>query len=313
MTCEEARQKISLGPYGELAPAAREELETHAAGCKDCSQELERVRRLHALLGESPWPEVAPDALVRCRQNLEAALDREQYGWKRLFADALSFVSRPSHVTTAAALVVFGFGLGWMIRPRAVRFNRPAQPAAEAQQRASLSGLGTIGSISQVSQDPQSDKVRITLNAERRVTLEGSLDNPRIRQILVGAMKGYSNPGIRLDTVNALKRNTGNPSVEDALLYALRNDPNTGVRLEALRAVPGMSWDSQVQSAVVGAIREDRNPGVRVAAIDALVKHALDQRDHALVPVFRNLASSDQNPYVRVKSVAAMHELERGN
>ncbi|MGH9397442.1 MAG: HEAT repeat domain-containing protein [Terriglobia bacterium] len=315
MTCTEAQQNISLDLYGELAAPEREALEAHAAGCNACQAELEQTRRLHSLLSERATPEIAPDLLVRCRQDLEASLDHERYGWRRLVADWSSLVFRPSRVAAALILVVFGFGLGWMIRPRAEHLNPAAQASNAAAQLASLASpdLGTIGSISQVSQDPQSDKIRITLNAEHRVTLEGSLDNPRIRQILVDTMKSYSNPGIRLDTVNALKQNPGNPSVEGALLYALRHDPNAGVRIEALRSVPKMSWDPQVETALVEAIQQDQNPGVRVAAIDNLVKHALDERDQAMVPVLRNFARNDSNPYVRVKALAAVRELGRGD
>ena len=35
------------------------------------------------------------------------------------------------------------------------------------------------------------------MDAERRMTLEGSLDNPQIQRVLVYAVKSYDNPGIR--------------------------------------------------------------------------------------------------------------------
>src|SRR5207245_2301513 len=80
--------------------------------------------------------------------------------------------------------------------------------------------------------DPKTGDVRITLNAERRVTLEGSLDDPQIQQLLVGAVKGYENAGIRRDTLDVLRARSDNPSVRAALLYVMRHDANPGVRLE---------------------------------------------------------------------------------
>jgi HEAT repeat protein len=311
MNCNETN--LSLYLYGELLAPERDALEAHIAACKGCQASLEQTRRLHSLLGERPSIEPAPDLLVKCREALGASLDREQFGWRRLFSDALAAIANPSRVAAALTLVVFGFGLGWMLRQRAGAMRQNASPARRVDSSVTSPDLGIIGSISQISQDPQTDKVSITVNSEHRVTLEGSLDDPRIRQILVDAVKTYSNAGIRLDTLDALKQKTDNPSVEDALLYALRHDPNAGVRLEALRSVPAMSWDAKVQDSLVQAVQQDENPGVRVAAIDDLVKHAVTEHDQTLVPILRNFARNDSNTYVRVKAMAAVRELGQGN
>ncbi|MGH9353589.1 MAG: HEAT repeat domain-containing protein [Terriglobia bacterium] len=311
MNCNEV--DLSLYLYGELGISEREALEAHLSGCSGCQAALERARRLQSLMSSRLILDPNPALLVQCRQTLEASLDREQYGWRRLFADAYAAISNPSRVAAALTLVVFGFGLGWTIRPRAGRIGQVASRSAPGLQVESsvAPDFGTMGSISQVSQDPETDKVRITVNSEHRVTLEGSLNDPRIRKILVDAVKTYSNPGIRLDTLDALRQKSDNPSVEDALLYALRRDPNAGVRLEALRSVPAMSWDSKVQNALVEAVQQDTNPGVRVEAIDDLVKHALAGHDQALLPVFQDFAKNASNAYVRVKALAAARELEQ--
>lgn len=307
MNCTEANQNTELYLYGELAPAEREAMETHLAGCAACRAETDRVRRLHSLVAAYSAPAPTPDLLVQCRQRLEAALEREQYGWRRLFADARAALSNPSRVAAGLTLLVFGFGMGWMIRSRSAVVSTSSGRQVESS---ALADLGAIGSISQVSQDPESDKVRITVNSERRVTLEGSLDDPRIRRILVDAVKTYSNPGIRLDTLDALRQKTDNPAVEEALLYALRRDPNAGVRLEALRSVPAMTWDAKVQDALIEAVQHDANPGVRVEAIDDLAKHAVAERDQTLLPVLQSFARNDTNNYVRVRALSAVHELE---
>ncbi|HET7101990.1 MAG TPA: HEAT repeat domain-containing protein, partial [Terriglobia bacterium] len=280
-------------------------------GCPACRESAEQERRLHSVLSESRRQEVSPELLVRSRQALEEALDREQHGWRGL-AEWFSLWpgAHPSRLAVALTLVVLGFGLGWALRPHAQK--PPLTSGAEPQLSSFLGGdWGHISSISQVSPDPDSNKVRITVNAEHRVTLEGSLDNPRIRQILVDAVKSYDNPGIRLDTLDALKQHSNNPSVQDALLYALGHDPNTGVRLEALRCVRQMDWSPKVRQALITAVRQDSNPGVRVAAIDDLVRNARAQRDEALLPVLTSFAQRDSNAYVRMKALAAVHELRQ--
>lgn len=315
MTCNEAQNYISLELYGELASPERELLAAHLAACEPCAAEAASARSLHSLLLNRAATEIAPDLLVQCRQALEARLDRERHGWRNLWTNWKAFAANPSRVASALVLLVFGFGLGWLIRPHAARVDRSGQPGSAQPQLASFapSDIGAIRNISQVTRDPQSDSVRITLSAERRVTLEGSLQNPSIRGILVDAMRSYSNPGIRLDAANALSQNSANPHVQDVLLYAMRHDPNTGVRLEALRSVPEMNWDAQVQSALVEAIQQDQNPGVRVAAVDTLVQHAVSRRDRQMIPVLQTLARSDANRYVRVKALTAVRDLEIGN
>lgn len=315
MTCNEAQHYISLDLYDEISAPEREALGAHLAACAPCAEEAARERSLRSLLLRRAAPEVAPDLLVECRQALEGRLDREQHGWRNLWKSWKAFAANPSRVASALVLLLFGFGVGWVIRPHTVRVSQGVQPSGVEPQLASFvpSDLGAIRNISQVTREPQSDSVRITLSAERRVTLEGSLDNPSIRGILVDAMRGYSNPGIRLDAANALRQTSANPHVQEVLLYAMRHDPNTGVRLEALRSVPGMSWDIQVQTALVEAIHQDQNPGVRVAAVDTLVQHAVSRRDRQMIPVLQTLARSDANPYVRVKALNAVHDLEFGN
>ncbi len=315
MTCKDLEQQFDAYLYGELSSSERDSLELHLKECTACQSELEQLRRLHALIKERSSPEVPAEWLVRCRQRLEEVIEREEHGWRRLLADWFSVApgSFSSRLAAMLTLILFGFGLGWMLHSGASKVV-PARSSQQTPQLASFLGgdLGHISSISQVSPDPESNKVRITLNAEHRVTLEGSLDDPHIRQILVDAVKSYNNPGIRLDTLYALKERTDNPMIQNALLYALQHDPNAGVRLEALRCVREINLNPELQQALTEAVRRDANPGIRVAAADALVRHALSQHDRSLLPVLQNFAETDSNVYIRLKASAAVHELRDG-
>ncbi len=124
------------------------------------------------------------------------------------------------------------------------------------------SGLGDtrITGISQVSPDPKTGGVKITMDAEHRVTLEGSLDDPKIQQVLVYAVKSYDNPGIRRDTLDALRTHSDNPNIRQALIYAMQHDPNAGVRMEALGAVGNMNSGEDIQPALLDTLEDDRIP-----------------------------------------------------
>jgi hypothetical protein len=268
---------------------------------------LEESRRLQALLSERTSPEPTPELLVRCRQALDEALDREQMGWRaalREWLPALGIV-RPSGALAALTLVVLGFGLGWTLRPRAVLV-----PGTKTD----ILGDARISGISQVSPDPQTGGVRITLNAERRMILEGSLDDENVCKVLVYALKNYDNPGIRVDTLEALRTNGNNPSVQPELLDTLRNDPNLGVRLEALKAVRRMNWSPEVRQALLDVVRQPRaNQGLRGAVVDELVKHAVKDKDEVALSELEQLAANDANDYVRMKSLRALVALGADN
>ncbi len=313
MNCTDWEQSVWLYLYDELTAEDRTGWETHLAACEGCRARLEESRRLHALLKEYPSPEPAPELLVASRTGLEEVLDHEELGWRGLLRGWLpGFSLVPARATaTVLTLVVFGFGLGWTLRPRAERLQQAAdEPMPASFAGADLSDL-RINSINQVSPDPQTGEVRITLDAERRVTLEGSLDDPRIRDVLVYAVRSYDNPGIRRDTLDALRTQGDNPAVRAALLFAMRHDQNAGVRLEAMNATRNMQCASDLHQALLDTLEHDTNVGVRIAAVDVLMEHAEKEgTDPQVVEALEKLTAGEQNASVRMKCLTALQRME---
>jgi hypothetical protein len=168
-----------------------------------------------------------------------------------------------------------------------------------------------INDISRVAPDPKTGDVRITMDAQRRVTLEGSLDDPRIQQLLVYAVKSYDNAGIRRDTLDALRARAKSPNVRAALLYTMQHDPNVGNRLAALDAVRGMEGGEDLQQSLIEVLARDKNMGVRVESVDVLVDRLEKEgRDEAVLSALERLATSDPNRYVRLKCASELRKLE---
>jgi HEAT repeats/Putative zinc-finger len=310
MRCHEFEPSVPIYLYGELSAVERGAFEEHAASCEACRAALEQSRRMHELLVATPAEEPSPNLLVACRQRLEDALERERTGWRALLLDWLPPVAaHPARAVSALTLVAVGFSMGWLLRPRIGGLGGPTSGVSQSQIVGGELKGARINSISQVAPGPQTGEVRITLNAEKRVTMEGSLDDPHIRQVLVYAVRSYDNPGIRLDTLSALRNSGGDPTVRDVLVYAMGHDTNAGVRLEALRSLGKSEWNHNLAQAFVEAAQKDANPGVRDAAIDSLVAHVDSTSDQDLAPALERLARQDTDRYVRIKSLAALRQL----
>jgi HEAT repeat protein len=272
----------------------------------------EKLEQLHKVLAHRREVEVSAALLAEARMGLDEALEGQQHGWRALWHNGLPMLrfQPASGFALALTLVLLGFGLGWGLRPHAGRLTAGVPGVNSADVGSPDLENMRISGISRVAPDPQSGGVKITLDAERRVTMEGSLDDPKIQQVLVYAMKNYDNPGIRRDTLDALRSHADNPNIRQALLYAMRHDPNAGVRLEVMEAVCNMKSSEDVQTALLEALEHDTNAGVRVAAVDALIDHA--EKEGCDVPTghaLENLASTDSNPYVRLKCANAMMKL----
>jgi len=237
-------------------------------------------------------------------------------GWPGLIREWLSFLELPPQrlaprVTFALSLMIFSFGLGWMLRPRAIRVV-PSQP--ESVTTSSLADTDfenmRINDISRVASDPKTGDVHITMDAQRRVTLEGSLDDPRIQQLLVNAMKSYNNAGIRRDTLEALRARSKNPLIRAQLLYTMQHDTNVGNRLAALDAARGMESGPDLQASLINVLEHDRNMGVKVTTLNLLVDHIEKEgRDEATLRALFRLANGDPNPNVQLMCGSALRKL----
>jgi hypothetical protein len=312
MNCQKLEENLPLLLYGELSTWEQAACEEHLAGCASCRGAREKLERLHQVLAQRPPVEVSAPLLAEARMALDEQLEREQHGWRSLWRHGLPVLrfQPASGFALALTLVLCGFGLGWGLRPHAGRLTASVGEANNVSVGSSDLENMRISGISGVAPDPQTGGVKITMDAERQVTLKGSLDDPRIQQVLVYAVKDYDNPGIRRDTLDALRSHTDNPIIRQALLYAMRHDPNAGVRLEVLEAVCNMKSSAEVHTALLDTLEHDTNPGVRVAAVKALIDRTEKEGcDVSTAQALEHVARTDSNPYVRLECSNAMMKL----
>jgi hypothetical protein len=299
MNCDWVQQNISLYLYNELADDARHEVEQHIQRCKDCAAELAAQQEFQAEMNALPVEEPSASFLAAARMRLQEALETTQQNrawYHRLAFDPTAWLRqvRFSPALAAVLLIVgFGGGLGTMysvLRPGVGRVD-PHLPAQEA----SIAGITSI--------DRQPNSPRVKINYERMVpdSVEGSLSDPQIQELLTFAAKSNSNnSGVRLDSVDALNSKPDDPRVREALTYVLRYDSNPGVRLKALDGLGSyVKQDIRVRNAVLEALLDDSNLGVRSGAL-----HALEpvRADSSVRMALQQLAKEDPSPYIRTES-----------
>jgi hypothetical protein len=310
MKCEWVQQNVLLYVYDELPDDARHELAQHVSRCRECAAELEATRRFHADFSAFPTPEASPSFLAASRMRLEEALETAEQGgwWSRLIFDPVHWLNQIRFAPAlAAAIFMVGFAGGIGATYKLVKTPSEPTPGATSPQP----NISSISGISSIVEQPGSNQVTIKYDTVSPAEEQGSLNDPRIQQLLLYAARNNFNPGLRMDSVDLLTQQPNNEHVREALLYALRYDSNTGVRLKALDALgPYVKSDVEVRDAVLESLMSDSNPGIRIEALRLLQPCAADS---SVRIVLERLAAKDDNRYIRSQARILLAQLPEMN
>ena len=307
MNCEWVKTNSALYVYDELADDARHELEMHLNKCDACKAEVGEMQRLKADLHE-PLPEVSPNLLTASRMRLQEALETAEQarGLSRFTMDLAGWMRQVRfQPALAVVLVMVGFAGGALTS--FVKTSRGALNGAGDAQ----ADQAQIFSIRGITQNPNTNRVEIKYDRVVPDTAQGSLDDPRIQQLLLYAARSNYNSGVRLDSIDVLTQKPQDDHIREALIFALRYDKNPGVRLKALAGLKNFVKDDvRVRDAVLEALLRDSNSGIRSEAIHALQPVTADSSVRATL---RALAEQDSNPYIRAESrrvLASLPEID---
>jgi anti-sigma factor RsiW len=309
MNCEWTRANAALYVYDELKDDERYELERHVDRCTACKNELDSVRGFRLTMSAAPPPEISPNLLAGSRMRLSEALESEEpsRGWHRFTFDFAGWLQSMKFAPAlTAALLMVGFAAGtlttWQVKTQkdttVVSQNSPTAPAVDA---ASIAGIRGI------IQDPGSDQVKIQYDKVYTDQAQGSINDPKIQQLLLFAARNNINSGLRLDSVDLLAKSSDDSRVREALTYALRYDRNPGVRLKALDGLRSyVKDDQQVRDAVLDALLRDNNSGVRTQAISLL---ETVKNDSSVRQALTALAQQDKDKYIQGESKRVLANL----
>jgi anti-sigma factor RsiW len=318
MNCELVHERIVTAAYGELPDEQSHELERHLAGCPACQTEREQLLALKILADAHPVLEPPANLVARSRLRLQEALDAlPPMRWYQYLSQRLmnNFAILQAVPVAVCALLALGLGAGCLGGYQFAQ-NRAARAAASAAARnlplpapagpQALGAAAEIANISSIVRQPNSQMVEVRYNQVVPQRMEGSLDDPAIRQLLMLASENSASAGVRDDSVGLLAaecragHSCKAAGIRDALMVALRYDKNEGVRDKALKGLePYVAEDVRVRDAVLEALLNDPDPRIRTAAINILEPV---EGDTSVRQVLHSVAYSDENPQIRTVS-----------
>jgi hypothetical protein len=253
--------------------------------------------------------------VARAHLRLDDALDTlPPRSWYERLGQRLvnNFANLQSAPVAAALLLMAGVGAGTMggfeYAQNRIKHDPPvvqaATPAgAQVLPAADLSQLANVAGISGIVRQPNSEIVDVSYNQIVPRQIEGSLDDPGIRQLLMLASEDSASPGVRDDSVGLLAAecragHSCQPSgIRDALMYALRYDRSPKVRQKALQGLePYVAEDVRVRDAVLEAVLNDNDPAIRTDAIGVL--EPVDA-DSSVRQVLYSVSNTDRSPQIR--------------
>jgi hypothetical protein len=313
MNCEIAQQNIVLAQYGELPDELQFPLEQHLDSCEDCRREWKALIALNEELAQVPMREPSPNLLAASRMRLDEALDLmpARSVAQRIWGNAFRWLG---FMQGAPALATLLLGVGFLGGNFMERYEIAHAKQVPSPVILSSPSSGVIASVSGIEQTPNSELVRVNYNRLVPESVQGSLDDPQVRQLLMLGTKLATNNDVHAQSVDLLAGeciaghsctdDSGAGGIRTALLTSLRTDKSPANRLKVLQGLqPYVAEDEHVRNAVLDTLMHDKNADVRSQAISLLEPV---QADSSVRQVLRTVSTQDVNPAIRTASFKAL-------
>ncbi|MDX2150185.1 MAG: zf-HC2 domain-containing protein [Bryobacteraceae bacterium] len=262
MTCDQAKERFPELWAGTLSPKERAELEMHAAECPACEMESAHLGSLWNEMGRLPEPKPSAEMKHRFLATLAAyemgiASERKKAKapwWQ--FGPALQF-------GLAAAMLVVGLGLGWVLTSA-----RQASPEV-AQLRGELQNMRHLMTLSLLQQQQSSsDRLRGVTYSVRAAP-----EDSEVLSALVYTLQHDQTVNVRLAAADALRNFRENPLVRRTLPSALALEKSPLVQVALIDLLRDMR--STESDAALRRVSEDPEA---VDVVRARAKQALEMR-----------------------------------
>jgi hypothetical protein len=315
MKHQKYQEWIELALYGELEENRLSELNEHLLSCPECSAEYKSQEKFYNFLSAHK-PPVSSRLLEEARFELQGALRAERN--RVTFLDKLKekisqfFEGKLSIVAASMATLIIGLFAGYLL------FNSPEVNNRIPDDARADSFIGSnvkISNIKFIDQGNPDGEIEFQFEAVKPVRMRGNISDPEIQNVLMYAILNEENPGVRLNSLNVLSKQSEAPNVDkdvrDALIMVIKYDENPGVRREALQLLKKYKYDTELKETFLYVLMNDSISGIRIEAINGLkrakeegVVFNEDARD-----ILRERMTRDENNYVRFQARTVLEEL----
>jgi HEAT repeats/Putative zinc-finger len=318
MKHQECLELIKSAIYDDLNNELKAEFEEHISGCPECKNELSKQEKLLNMMNKIKISKPDEKLLQEARMELRGALRRE-LSQKSFFLEITEkitqfFSSGPGIAFSGAIILLIGFFAGYLtFHPTKLSIPEKSADITRVNEAILSSDNTRISNVRLINKDLQSGEIEFSFEASKPIHVKGNMDDPRIQNLLMYAMLNEPNPGIRLNTINAIDKDQPseiNKDVKDALIKVAETDENAGVRRAALQLLQKFPLDDAIKKALLFILSKDPNSALRIEAINNLMdannKGANFNSED--IKVFKEKMRDDENNYIRY---AAKNVVER--
>ena len=309
MKCETALEHMVLASYGELPAEQAIVLERHLTDCEGCRAEMAALGSMMQAMELRPVPEVSPNFLAQSRVRLDEALDEiPAHGFTARLR--FNFFRWVWNIQSAPALATLLVGCGFLAGNYTHRYQVEHAPKVPGVVSITDPTRGQIANVSGIVETADPEVVQVLFNRVVPESVEGSLNDPEIRKLLLMGTQAEVMSSVRKDAVGALVHecraghacpaDADGKGIRAALLTAVRSDKDAGVRMKALEGLqPYVGQDRRVRDALLVALLHDPSAQVRRTAVELLEPV---EADSSVRQVLQTVSTTDENPNVRTVS-----------
>lgn len=310
------KKLIQLSFYGELSSKEQVGLNEHLQTCAKCREEMENQKNLLAILSENKNVKIDGDMLSSARYQLRGALrmEKDKFRFVDEFLQKLArFFSTPVRLAFSfATVMLIGILIGSLLFGK--KDVTEIITTTGDTDITELSGDNmTITNLSFIDSDPLDGEVEFTFEAVKPVYIKGKVNDPKIQSILTYSMLNESNPGSRLNSINAMYTElpkSFDKDVKNAIITVVMTDENPGIRREALKLMKKIPYDEEMKQTYLFVLTSDSSSGLRIEALNALIEgnregNRFSARELDLLK--QNYEQADNN-YIKLKTRTILQE-----
>jgi len=321
----EYKEWIPLAVDGELDDKELIAFESHLAECPQCSIEFEEQKKLKALITANYPAEPDELLLFESRQSLRQAIrdekSRQPFYKKIISLFNIFSIPKVKFAFGGAAILLSGFFAGYLVfhnqnngLPQA-SISGPSSmvQTASTEKYSPAEGNIKISNVRFIDRDASDGQVEFEFDAVKPVRIKGSINDENIKNILTYSMLNVENPGVRLNSINAISKedNSGaDPEIKAAIISVAKFDENPGVRRQAIKLLNKYNSDEDAKKALLFVLMNDSTSGNRIEAINSLVKAQKEgaKFNDKELSVFRQKMEADDNQYIRYRAKTVLME-----